>query len=178
MSNLVDVKSYGDYEIQVRAETDLELWNPRDSIFNLGTMVCYHPRYNIGDKEFLDADLEFKEILGLPIYLYEHDGIKISTEPLSCPLDSSQVGWIYVTRKKARDSFGWRKLSEKREAVVYDALKAEVDEYNSFLSGDVYYCDIVNAAQEVIFSIGGFIGNYEEIFDEAEAYIRVQARFW
>lgn len=62
---------------------------------NLGVIIAWHPRYNLGDmsKEFValtgsDAFiLKWKKIepygVILPLYLYDHSGISISVEPYS-----------------------------------------------------------------------------------------------
>lgn len=42
----------------------------------------------------------------LPLYLYDHSGITISTEPFSCPWDSWQVGWIYAPKDTFRKVTG------------------------------------------------------------------------
>lgn len=91
-----------------------------------------------------------REWVILPIYMYEHSGITISTGPYSCAFDSGQVGWIYCSIKKALewmgrslDSQGLEKsaksvrktnFKKKVEAV----LRSEVAEYDYYLTGEVY----------------------------------------
>lgn len=43
----------------------------------------------------------------LPLYLYDHSGITISTVPFSCPWDSGQVGWIYAPKDTFRKATGY-----------------------------------------------------------------------
>lgn len=67
-----------------------------------------------------------------PLYLYDHSGITISTGAFSCPWDSGQVGWIYVTKDKLAEEFnGDVALAEAR-------ITSEVEEYDQYLTGDVY----------------------------------------
>jgi len=90
--------------------------NPREWD-NLGTMVCGHKRYLLGDKEAKNIQLynNWEEwlqgeilkpnggrsaVVFLPVYMYNHSGITISTHPFSCPWDSGQLGWIYCTKKR------------------------------------------------------------------------------
>jgi hypothetical protein len=42
----------------------------------------------------------------LPLYLYDHGGITMSTGSFGDPWDSGQVGFIYVSKEKARKEFG------------------------------------------------------------------------
>jgi len=43
----------------------------------------------------------------LPLYLYDHGGITMSTGAFSCPWDSGQVGWIYAPKKTFIDETGY-----------------------------------------------------------------------
>lgn len=61
----------------------------------------------------MDED-ELQEVLDsldkyiiLPLYLYDHGGITMSTGPFSCPWDSGQLGWIYALKQRFIDETGW-----------------------------------------------------------------------
>ncbi|MBV6342342.1 hypothetical protein [Candidatus Magnetobacterium casense] len=111
---------------------------------NLGTMVCWHRRYSLGDKHDFKTPEEFKEWAGkglaviLPIYLYDHSGLTVSTQPFSCPWDSGQVGWIYATKEDVRQNYGVKKISAKWLEHVKAVLEAEVKTYDQYLNGEVY----------------------------------------
>jgi len=165
--------------------------NPREWD-NLGTMVCWHRHYFLGDKhdyrtltEFLEAlaeeigleNIEYEtrqELLNLvslravilPLYLYDHSGLTISTEPFSCSWDSGQVGWIYVTHDNIKKEY--RELTPETIAKATKILEGEVEVYNQYLCGDVYgyvveertqcpTCGRINV--EVIDSCWGFYGD-------------------
>ena len=71
----------------------------------------------------------------LPLYLYDHSGITMSTGPFSCPWDSGQVGFIYADILKEHDEKAWTaRVREKAEKI----LRSEVKEYDQFIRGDVY----------------------------------------
>lgn len=203
-----------DHTQRLRLEIDLDPENPREWS-NLGTMVCRHRRYLLGDQQeglddlmhALDDDwqrfgadlrdcpgtwslnpeesepelLEVAERYGLtadeygevanpydpdtgdpgqvfesiellerlagkslvywmPLYLYDHSGITMSTGPFACPWDSGQVGIIYVTRRKAEQEMPrWDGEDESDwEQRVCQALRSEVAVYDQYLTGDVY----------------------------------------
>lgn len=72
--------------------------NPR-AFDNLGTMVCFPRRYNLGDphpfstpEQFLE-EITPREAFILPLYLYVHSGMAMSTGPFNDPWDSGQMGW-------------------------------------------------------------------------------------
>jgi hypothetical protein len=94
---------------------DMDPIDPREND-NLGTMLCYHRRYDLGDskdrKEYwpnpedAKALAEREDVVWLPLYMYDHSGITISTAPFSCPWDSGQLGIIFITKDDAVAEFG------------------------------------------------------------------------
>ena len=98
----------------------------------------------------------------LPLYLYDHSGITISTRPFSCPWDSGQVGWIYAPKDTFRKATGY---SEDDLFSAEGILEDEVREYDMYLRGEVYRyelyellkCDSCGHVEEnIIDSCGGF----------------------
>ena len=106
--DVVDSKD-GSARCYILADYDAE--SPREWD-NAGHMVCWHRHYNLGDKhKFYDPE-DFEETAKdwkgndriaviLSLYLYDHSGITMSCSPFSCPWDSGQVGYIYLTRGDA-----------------------------------------------------------------------------
>ena len=102
----------GEYRIRIVSDEDPQ--NPRtDCDGHAGKMICWHNRYNLGDKEKEYDDIEeFQHVAEkegffvLPLYLYDHSGITMSTGAFSCPWDSGQVGFIYCKPFDALEYFG------------------------------------------------------------------------
>ena len=111
----------------------------------------------------------------LPLYLYNHSILSISTTPFTgraahASWDSGQVGFVYVTYKEiAREySLPTVKLGDHDDYRSFitpeimkrasDLLCAEVDEYDHFLQGECYEF-VVWEGGEVVDSCGGFIGD-------------------
>lgn len=148
MSEAITEKVVGNHII--RTFYDECPYNPREND-NLGTMVCFHKRYSLGDKHDYDSD-DYKgwnemkkdiiknENVGviLPLYLYDHGGITISTSPFSCPWDSGQIGFIYISKKKMLEEYGGKIVTKKLKERVEGYLKNEVEEYDQYLRGEVY----------------------------------------
>jgi hypothetical protein len=76
--------------------------------------------------------------ISLPTFLYDHGGISMSTGRFSCPWDSGQVGFIYVSREKVREEYGWKVITKQREEKIRGYLRDEVKVYDQYLTGDVY----------------------------------------
>ena len=74
----------------------------------------------------------------LPLYLYDHSGITISTGPFNCPWDSGQIGYIYVTKEAIKKEFNRKIMSKKLEQKAIDIMRSEVNTYDDYLTGSVY----------------------------------------
>lgn len=149
--------------------------NPREWD-NLGTMVCFHKRYTLGDKHDYDhtnyddwQEME-KEIIReedvaviLPLYLYDHSGITMSIGKFSCPWDSGQVGFIYVTKEKLREKYDKKRVSQKLKDRAEEILESEVETYDQYLTGDVFGFSVEKKDEdgdwEDIDSCWGFYGS-------------------
>lgn len=135
----------------------------------LSKMVCFHRRYQLGDKHDLtieEAKALYpkmqKEGVALPLYLYDHSGIGMSTSntqyPFNCPWDSGQVGFIYADRKMILEMFGKEKLTKGMKEACLSNLQKEVETYNQYLQGDVYGYVIKDEQGDCIDSCWGFYG--------------------
>lgn len=86
-------------------------------------------------------------IVFLPLYLYDHSGITMNTGGFSCGWDFGQVGYIYTDKKTIMDC-GGRMQNEKGhlikitdrnwKKVAYQQMEGEVEEYDMYLTGEVY----------------------------------------
>ena len=149
---------------------DRDAESPRDWE-NLGTMVCFHSRYNLGDKHKLDVDEAIKlmlrkDVIALPLYLYDHGGISMSCSDFGDKWDSGQVGFIYIEKAKILKEFNVKRLSKKLLEQVVKQLKQEVKTYSQYLEGDVYGFQIKDGDGEVLDSCWGFIG-YDHVTEAA-----------
>lgn len=214
---IIDYKE--NYKIKIWQDEPFE--SPR-GWDNIGTMICWHRRYNLGDKHSfkdsddfnesicnpekyaeidtrydelyeetynmqssIEADKErkrlrkaFQEEVGneiytnnviLPVFLYDHSGISIRTEPFSCPWDSGQVGWIYCSNEKALEEFSDTSIIDKDENLkqarerAKEYMEGEVKTYNQYLNNEIYGYDAVwvneDESEEEITSCGGFYGD-------------------
>jgi hypothetical protein len=94
-----------------------------------------------------------KNNIEVPIYLYEHSGIAINTTGFSCPWDSGKLGYIFASKEKVREEFGWKRITPKRIEFIKECLTNEVEEWGQWLSGEVYRYRIEDADGEVVDSL-------------------------
>ena len=146
----------------VKTLVDNYPFNPRNECDNLGTMLCFHKRYDLGDKHeynpssyFSQQDLKKaiskKENVGvmLPIYMYDHSGITIKTTPFGCPWDSFLVGYICISKEKIREEFSCKLITKKVLEKVTECLISEVATYNAYLTGEMYRWVVLDGENEV-----------------------------
>lgn len=151
---------------------------------NLGTMVCFHRRYNLGDEHCYDKEdfnswdeLE-KQIVKdngpciiLSVCMYEHGSIALSTSSFSCPWDSGQIGFIFVPKSKVRSEYGYKNITPQRRCKIENILSSEVSTYSHYLNGDVYGYVIEDESGEEVDSCFGFYG-YDECENEANDVLK------
>lgn len=157
-------------------EHDQEYANPRGDC-NLGTMICDYRGYSLGDgtpkevtgrhqSEFssLEAHVRWLKLaLGatvvLPLYVLDHSGISMSAggslkarymQEAHMGFDTSMVGFTYDT-PKGREDTGCTEIEK--------ALRCEVECYDTYLRGEVYFWEVIEAATgDTVESCGGYLG--------------------
>ena len=107
--------------------------------------------------EAVKAEVD-KVAVVLPLYLYDHSGITIWCSPFSCPWYSGQVGFIYVTLESIRSKYKTRAVTRKIRAQAESVLRAEVDTYGDYLTGQVYGYVVEDSDGEQRDSCWGFYG--------------------
>jgi hypothetical protein len=190
--------------------------NPREMFDHVGTMVCWHRRYKLGDQQpVLDPERFLRRLVWdspagnraerlldlfhrtegtergekferlwreaehealqrhyiiLPVYLYDHSGLSMSTSPFSCPWDSGQVGYIYIRMDTARKEYPGLDGDDLRNRVI-NTLKAEVEEYSAYLAGEVYGWFIKDDVGETLDSCWGYY-SYSHAEQEAKEVLQ------
>ena len=185
-------KIIGRYMVKVKQDKDPI--DPREDD-NLGTMVCFHNRYSLGDTRrekhnYMPDDYtswdELKraiiknEKVGviLPLYLYDHSGITMNTTGFSCPWDSGQVGFIFVSKKKMLEEYGGKIVTKQLKEKVEKYLVGEVETYDKYLTGEVYGFEVWKLKKngkkkKMIDSCWGFYDE-DECMKEGEACVPKQ----
>ncbi len=181
---LGDEEVDGQYEFKVKLATDIDP-DFDERLERLETHVYSIPSSLLEEKDhlnefyarahsLLDDFIERYYIL-LPVYIYDHSGITISTGPFHCPWDSGQVGFIYVSKEKVRKEYGWQRISKQRAERIEGYLKGEIKTYDQYLTGDVYgfVVELEGACGGVIEedSCWGFYGE-EAALEEAKGIVK------
>ena len=192
MKNIIENEKY-----KLEIFDDLNPCSPRE-FDNLGTMVCFHRRYDLGDETELKSsdfssweELEsylYKEenaLIAIPVFMYDHSGLWINTTGFSCPWDSGQVGYIYISKEKVRREYSCKRISKKLKEMIREMLCSEVDLYNDYLCGNVYGFTLTDKenAEEIDSSCGFYGTDYIEngIFDYVSSYFtkaELEALVW
>lgn len=161
--------------LTVRVGVDPDPLDPRAEYDNFGTMVCFHNKYNLGDKhdykigdfsnwEELETQI-LKDNPGaivLPLFLFDHSGLSISTGSAwfracdSMAWDWGQVGFIFASADTIRSEYSVKRISKQLRQRVTDLLESEVEAYNRYFHGEAYFYQVSNAEGEVLDSCFGF----------------------
>lgn len=144
----IKTEKVGDLTIKIFIDESPE--SPRDWD-NIGTMVCFHKLYNMGDKdhgfsgpEDFQKKLDKRGVISLPIYMMDHSGQSLSTNPdnfRACdPMgwDWGELGYIFVEPEKVRKEYNTKRITKGIRERVLKALNSEVETYNQYIQGDVY----------------------------------------
>ncbi len=78
------------------------------------------------------------DIVSQPLYLYDHSGLSISTGAFSCPWDSGQIGFAFVTFDTIRKETGCKAVKAKQFQWAQSRIDAETKTYDDYLRGNVY----------------------------------------
>lgn len=153
--------------------------SPRTEWDNDDKFCLFHRRYTLpnetnykqGDfdswedmEKQIRKDYNVAEIL--PVYMYDHSGVTISTKSFSCQWDSGQIGFIFITKEDARKTHLVKKLSKQVKEQVHKNLLASVEVYDQYLRGDIYYYTIKDEDGFILDSCGGIYG-YEDALKQA-----------
>ena len=146
------------YIVELYLAFDPQPDNPREWSSNIAEFICFHNRYQLGDKHDYRTPADFlrwletreaRYYLVRDLYLYDHSGLTISLSPFSCPWDSGQIGWVRVDLRVIcqqlypGSKFGRLNAASRKRVFEFadQAIQNEVDTYDIFLRGDVFcYC--------------------------------------
>ena len=138
-------------------------------------------RFEFGEKDYTDREfrnkntaMKFRELHDkcaaiMPIRMYDHSGISISTGnsyPYNDSWDSGWAGYVYMTKKGVRKEFNVKKITEVEIQKSLKLMQAEVDEYNYYLKGEVFGC-VITGPESDGDSCWGFYG-YEDVRKSAK----------
>ncbi len=145
--------------------------HPRKDYDHLTTICHWHRRYDLGNEiDYNMSEETLREyhpdiVAILPLYMYDHSGITINTTGFGCKWDSGQVGWVYITK----DSAEYMGCSDWNEEQFLNAIRAEVSEYDSYLTGEVYGYIVKDTDGNELDSCWGFIGDMSGARSEARS---------
>lgn len=77
-----------------------------------------------------------------PLYLYDHSGLAISTNPFHCPWDSGQVGYVFC----------------EEDTVNEEIIDSYVKTYDEYLRGGVFQYVVFDRHNEIVDGCCGFYG--------------------
>lgn len=110
--------------------------------------------------------------ISIPVHAYEHGGITISASGRRAgwdSFDSGQLGFVYVSNSDVYKEFNVTKITPEIREKVEQRLISEVEEYDNYLTGQVYGFIIEDENDEELDSCWGYLGDYKYCLDEAKS---------
>jgi hypothetical protein len=144
-------------------------------------IYCFHKKYRLGDKhkynstdfnswtqfeEQLNRDFEIVAIKSL--YMYDHSGRTISTTPFSCPWDSGQIGFVFITKQDLRKFYGKSRINKKLIEQAINQMDNYLKVYDQYLRGEVYGYIVKDKNGEEADSCFGYYDIEDAIADAKE----------
>ena len=111
-----------------------------------------------------------EEIIALPVWAYVHSGatIRAATDnPFGCPWDSGRSGLAYMEKSAWLKEHGAKRLSPALKVKALDYIRAVVQTYDAYLTGDTWGYTIEDDDGNTVESCWGFYG--EQYAEEAAA---------
>ena len=169
---LIESEVYKGHTINVYP--DEGVGNPLHEHDLMCTFVSFHSNYNLGNtKDFKTRGdfLEFweeniRDLIVLPLYIYDHSGITISTGEFSCPWDSGQFGWVFYDRRNDKNE-GY---SNYTKAQIIKIMKDTVKYIDYYVSGQCYYIKIIDKFGEELDAFD-YIGKMDDAIRDAKGTI-------
>lgn len=178
---------YKDYQINIYRDTDE--CSPRDNcdytshFWNNTYSHTFDRRRETQFGDILDDNGRLskdfiKDHIFVKVYLYSHSGESVSTSSFGDPWDSGLFGILAESKESVREESGAKRISPKLRKMIVERLTAEVNEFNQWLTGDVYGYTItpLDDDEDVLDSCWGFYGDYNnreesELMDNAMSEI-------
>jgi len=191
MENPLETFENGKFKAEIYYDYNAESSREWD---NIGKMLCWHNRYTLGDEKLHDdycytkecklknltdycnnweeveevLKKEFKAVVILPLYLYDHSGLSMRTyrHGQHSNWDCGCVGFIYATREQLLKEYNQTKITKSIIEKAEKILISEVETYSKYLSGEVYGYVIRDDDNNNIESCWGFYG--DDVIEEAK----------
>lgn len=119
--------------------------------------------------DYLMSEIQ-KGFVVLPVYLYDHSGLAMSTTDFNDRWDSGQVGIIFVSNEKIKEEYEVGYIEPVLRLQVEERLKEEVAEYDAYLRGECYCYELYEDG-ELLDSCGGFTGAFDKAVKDMIEYL-------
>jgi len=185
--NLVEAYEHAGLKVRIEYDPMAHEINPRTEWDNFGTMVCFHKRYDLGDKHDWKSDHyngwdevykmlvdEADAAVIRPLYMFDHGGLTVSMgKTLFQQVDADgwdwgQIGFIYITRQKLLAEFSRVRITDKLVERVVEIFQGEVETYDQYLRGEAYAFMVGDDDDDCLETCCGFY-TVEHCKEEAES---------
>lgn len=159
---LVDTIEHKGWKIEIHVDEDAQ--NPAQEWDMLTFFAVWHRNYDLNstgietsgrasgkakwrwpepsDFQEWAKDPENGVVCILPLFMYEHSGITISTSngtyPFNDRWDSGQCGFVFCTKESVAETMGFKRITKKQRAKLIEAMQQDVKTVDDYCTGSVY----------------------------------------
>jgi hypothetical protein len=177
MTHDVESATVGNVRVRVVYDDSGATDSPIDSHDDSVRLVEWSRRHGLNDswgsKRGFSRDIEPPEALAwakengfivYPVFKYEHGNVLYKTSPFSCPWDSGQSGYLFLSRKE------WKRKSKRSDSYAAAILES----YSDWCNGSIFGYIIEDSNGDELDSVWGFIGDSDYCLSEGKS----QAEFY
>ena len=149
--------SFKDGDLDVR-DIDEYLCS-KSYLYNLAWEQDFEEYMSDGDKlQFMENTAEDLGCFIHKLFVYDHSGVSLSLGR-TCSWDSSFCGYVFIDAETMKSDYS----GDYDKAIK--SVNAYINEYNCYLSGDVYFCRVYRAGEGLEQSHGFTLSRDEEEID-------------
>lgn len=176
----------GRFSVAVEYDEGGYSMNPReDGDWNLVEFALTHRRYDLPNEiglnfDYLDTiedvEAEIRAQVGNDLAWigkvagYDHGGLRLSFADSHDRWDGGFAGFGIIRRSTlARVGHDWKRITARRRAELAQWAATELERYNAWAAGEVYYWTVLDQDGSAVESCHGYIGDEEASYAMTEA---------
>jgi hypothetical protein len=167
----------GKKQIKEQYQVELVLLDILDDAMNLSYEQYDNVMEHATAEVLMNAIKKHTKAVVLPIYVYNHSGISVSTSSYRYRMfDSAGWDWgisgiIYATESKIKKEYGGDKVTDEMRTKAIEALKGEIKTLDMYYKNEVYWYTVKEGGEEVDSCYGVYAEDLKDLKKELKSMV-------
>jgi hypothetical protein len=167
----------GKKQIKEQYQVELVLLDILDDAMYLSYEQYYNVMEYATAEVLMNAIKKHTKAVVLPIYVYNHSGISVSTSSYRYRMfDSAGWDWgisgiIYATESKIKEEYGGDKVTDEMRTKAIEVLKEEIKTLDMYYKNEVYWYTVKEGGEEVDSCGGIYARGLEDLKKEIKSMV-------